>query len=342
MVTGIVYSEKYLEHNPGLGHPERPERLKAIVEGLEKSGLWSSPNVRIIEPNPATSGDIELAHDPDYVSLVEKLSAVEKSVDGDTPARKNTFQLALLAAGGAIEAGRLVMSGEARNAFALVRPPGHHASRARGGGFCYFNNVAVMIEHMKRDFKLRRIFVLDIDAHHGNGTQDIFNDDPSVLYMSIHQHPLTLYPGTGFADEIGTGEGRGYKVNAPLDPGSGDAEYGAVMQEIFTPLCEQFKPELFAVSAGFDAHADDPLTNLQLTTTAYGWLASLVIDQARKLCGGRVVFLLEGGYDPKALSGGVVNIVKAMTGEKFHPPTELRRPKIIDEIKQTLAGKWKL
>jgi len=342
MVTALVYSEKYLEHGPGGGHPERPERLKAIVDGLKQAKLWVSPNVRVVEPKPAKREDIELAHDADYVSLVEKLSAAEKPIDEDTPVHKNTYELALLAAGGAIEAGRMVMSGKAKNAFALVRPPGHHASRARGGGFCYFNNIAVMIERLKRDFGLQRAFILDFDAHCGNGTEDIFYNDPNVLYMSIHQDPLTLYPGTGFVHEIGSGEGEGYTVNVPMQPGSGDAEYAAVMREIFVPLCEQFRPELFAVSAGFDAHTDDPLTDLQLSTTAYGWLAGFVVEQAKRLCDGRTVFVLEGGYDLEALSQSVANVAKALSEEKFYPPTEVKHSKVIDEIRQALSKKWNL
>jgi len=342
MVTALVYSEKYLEHNPGLGHPERPERLNAIVEGLKQAKLWTSPNVQVVEPKPARREDVGLVHDADYVSLVEKLSVMERPIDGDTPVHKNTYELALLAAGGAIEAGRMVMSSEAKNAFALVRPPGHHASRAHGGGFCYFNNIAVMIERLKRDFGLRRAFILDFDAHCGNGTEDIFYHDPSVLYMSIHQDPLTFYPGTGFVHEIGSGEGEGYTVNVPMPPGSGDSEYAAVMQEIFIPLCEQFKPELFAVSAGFDAHIDDPLTDLQLTTNAYGWLAGFVVEQAKRLCNGRTVFVLEGGYDLRALSEGTTNIVKALIEEKFYQPVEVKHSKVIDEIRHVLLKKWEL
>jgi len=342
MVTALVYSEKYLEHDPGLGHPERPARLKAIADGLKQVKLWTSPNVRVVEPKPAKREDVELVHDADYVSLVEKLSTTERPIDGDTPVHKNTYELALLAAGGAIEAGRMVMSSEAKNAFALVRPPGHHASRTHGGGFCYFNNIAVMIECLKRDFGLQRAFILDFDAHCGNGTEDIFYHDPNVLYMSIHQDPLTLYPGTGFVHEIGSGEGEGYTVNVPMQPGSGDAEYAAVMQEIFIPLCEQFKPELFAVSAGFDAHTDDPLTDLQLSTNAYGWLAGFVVEQAKRLCNGRTVFVLEGGYDLEALSGSVTNIVRALSAEKFYPPSETKHSKVIDEIRQALSKKWNL
>jgi len=342
MPTALIYSEKYLEHNPGSSHPERPERLKSIVNGLKRAGLWTSPNVQIVEPTPARREDVELVHDPDYVSLVEKLSAVEKPIDGDTPTKRNTFELALLAAGGSIKAGKMVMSGEAKNAFALVRPPGHHAGRNHGGGFCYFNNIAIMIKKLKLDFKLKRIFILDFDAHHGNGTQEIFYDDPNVLYMSLHQHPLTLYPGTGFPDETGEGSGKGLNVNVPLQPGCGDAEYSEVMREIFIPLCEKFKPELFAVSAGFDAHFDDPLTGLRLSTEAYGWLAEIVIKQAERWCGGRTVFLLEGGYDLEALSGGVNNVVRAMLGGKFSLPRETTHLKVIDDVKIALSDKWLL
>jgi acetoin utilization deacetylase AcuC-like enzyme len=342
MATAIIYSEKYLEHNLGSGHPERPERLKAIVEALMRAGYWSSPNVRVVKPEPAKREDIELAHDSEYVELIEKLSRFGKPLDGDTPVNTNTFELALLAAGGAIKAGRSVMLGEARNAFALVRPPGHHAGRDFGGGFCYFNNLAIMVERLKREFKIKRVFVFDFDAHHGNGTQDIFYDDPSVLYMSTHQDGRTLYPGTGFVDEIGSGKGEGYTVNVPLPPGSSDAEYAGVMRELFVPLTEEFKPELFAVSVGMDAYVDDPLTQLELSAGAYGWLMRYVVDQAEKLCRGRVVLVLEGGYALDALADAAVRIVKVLTGEKPSLPTELRHPAVIDELKRRLASYWSL
>ena len=342
MTTALVYSEKYLEHKPGWGHPERPERLKAIVDALKRAKLWGAPKVKVLAPKPAKREDIELVHDPSHIELVERLSKSERPLDGDTPVRKNTYELALLAAGGTTDAGRAVLKGEASNAFALIRPPGHHASRARGGGFCYFNNLAVMVERLKREFKLRRIFVLDFDAHNGDGTQDIFYDDPSVLYLSLHQDPLTLYPGTGFIDEVGSGEGEGCTVNVPLPPGSGDAEYACAMKEIFVPLTEQFKPDLFAVSAGFDAYAEDPLTQLRLSTLAYGWLTRFVIEQAERVCKGRAVFVLEGGYALDALAGGAVNIVKVMTGEKIPASVKPRRPSVIDELKRVLVNYWKL
>jgi acetoin utilization deacetylase AcuC-like enzyme len=340
LTTAIVYSKKYLEHKLSPGHPECPERLKAIVGALEQTGLWKSPKVDVIEPTLATRADIELAHDAEYVASVEKLGRSELPLDGDTPVHENTFELALLAAGGAIDAGRAVVSGKASNAFALVRPPGHHAGRGYGGGFCYFNNIAVMVERLKREFKLRRIFILDLDAHCGNGTEDIFYNDASVLFMSIHQDPRTLYPGTGHVGELGAGEGEGYTVNVPLQPGSGDAEYVSVMNEIFIPLTQEFKPELIALSVGFDALAEDPLTQLGLTTKAYGWLTKYTVEQANKLCDGKVVLTLEGGYALKPLADAAVNVVKVLVGQKQEPPRKSRSLPVIDDLKKKLANYW--
>jgi acetoin utilization deacetylase AcuC-like enzyme len=342
MTTALVYSEKYVEHNLGGGHPESPERLKAIVDGLKENKLWNSGETPVVEPAPAKKKDVELAHEPEYVFLVENLSKTASPIDGDTPTQKNTFELALLSAGGAIKAGQLVASGEAENAFALLRPPGHHAFRGHGGGFCYFNNMAVMIKRLQRDGDIKRVFILDIDAHHGNGTQDIFYDDPSVFFMSTHQHPMTLYPGSGYPGETGTGTGKFFKANVPVSPGSGDQEYAAIMQELFVPLTEQFKPDIIAVSAGFDAHESDPLTSLQLSSNAYGWLANFVLSQAKKLCRGKAVFLLEGGYDLRAISESVVNVVRAMRGQKFQPPAGKDGPKVIEDVKRELSNKWKL
>lgn len=340
MTTALIYSERFIEHDLGKGHPERPERLMAIVKELKQNKLWNSPGAPVVEPEPADRSDIILAHDPDYVSLVEKLSKSGKPIDADTPTNRNTFELALLSAGGAIKAGQMVASGEADQAFGLLRPPGHHASRSKGGGFCYFNNMAIMTRALQRDLGISKVMILDIDAHHGNGTQDIFYEDPSVLFMSFHQYPL--YPGTGSAGEIGTWDGEGYTVNVPMPPGSGDEEYAAAVDEIFNPVCEQFKPQLIAVSAGFDAHAMDPLTALELSSDAYGWLARAALDQAKRHCGGKVVFLLEGGYDLRYVAVGASNIVQATKGREFKRPGRVNRLKVIDEVKQALSSKWKL
>jgi acetoin utilization deacetylase AcuC-like enzyme len=340
VTTTLVFSERYLEHNLGRGHPERPERLKAIMEELKRGKLWDSSVTPVIEPDsPAERADIELVHDPRYISLVEKLSERSAPIDGDTPTRENTYELALLSAGGAIKAGHLVASGKAENSFGFLRPPGHHASRARGGGFCYFNNIAILTECLKRDFGFKRIFILDWDAHHGNGTQDIFYEDPGVFYMSFHQHPL--YPGTGFPSETGSGKGEGNTVNVQMAPGCGDAEYATAIEKVFIPICEQFRPQFIAVSAGFDAHVNDPLTGLRLSTQAYGWLTEAVMREAERLCGGKIVLLLEGGYDLDALGGGAYNVVQALRGKRFKFPKPARL-ETVEELKGILAEKWDL
>ncbi|MEM3519406.1 MAG: histone deacetylase [Candidatus Hadarchaeales archaeon] len=340
MTTALVYSPKYLEHRPGWGHPERPERLEKAVAALKEEGLWGTEENFVVEPYPARIQDIELVHTKDYISLVEKLSRSEMPIDGDTPTAKNTFELALLSAGGAILAGEMVMEEKVSGSFALIRPPGHHAFSDRGGGFCYFNNMGVMVRALQRDLGVKKVFVLDIDAHHGNGTQDIFYEDPSVLYMSFHQHPHTLYPGSGFPEEIGSGKGEGFTVNVPMAPGSGDGEYAAAVEEIFVPICRQFHPEMIAVSAGFDAHRDDPLTGLELSSSGYGWIAQRIVETAKELCGGRAVFLLEGGYNLQAVAECVVNVVKALNGGRF-PPPEKKRLKVLQDLREALGKWWK-
>ncbi len=340
MKTALVYSERYLEHDLGRGHPERPERLRAIVELLKQNKLWNTPETPVVTPSPATVEDIRLVHDQEYISLFEQLCKTGAPIDGDTPTHKKAYEIALFSAGGAIKAGQLVMSGEARNAFGLLRPPGHHASRSRGGGFCYFNNIAIMTRRMQRDFGISRVLILDFDAHHGNGTQDIFYDDKSVVYISFHQYPL--YPGTGTVDETGAWNAEGYNVNVPMPQGSGDEEYAAAIKDIFNPICEKFKPQLIAVSAGFDAHAMDPLTGLELSSEAFGWMAQAALDAADRACGGKVVFLLEGGYDLRFLAASVQNVIRAMRGEKFKMPERTAKLEVIDELKEALKGKWDL
>lgn len=340
MTTALVYSPRYLEHRPGWGHPEQPERLEASIRALKEAGLWNTGKNVVVEPSAARVSDVELVHTKEYVKLVERLSKSEIPLDGDTPTRRNTFEISLLSAGGAIEAGRAAVTGEVKNSFALIRPPGHHASSGIGGGFCYFNNIAVMIRVLQKSMGIEKVFVMDIDAHHGNGTQEIFYEDPSVLFMSLHQHPHTLYPGTGFPEQIGKGEGKGFTVNVPMQPGSGDGEYATAMEAVFSPICEQFEPELIAVSAGFDAHQADPLTGLKVSSDGYGWIAQKIVEEAEKLCGGKTVFLLEGGYDLEALGASVTNVVRALNGERFRPP-EKKGLKVIEELREALRGWWK-
>jgi acetoin utilization deacetylase AcuC-like enzyme len=340
MKTLLVYSPRYREHDVGWGHPERPERLDAIVGGLRDAGLWDTPRTPVRDPKKAQEREVRLVHPPEYLELVKRLCASETPIDGDTPTRKQTYELALLSAGGAVEAALAVCRGEAKNSFALVRPPGHHALRSMGGGFCYFNNVAIAVRIAQAKGPIRRVLIFDFDAHHGNGTQDIFLDDSSVLYISFHQWPL--YPGTGRTDEIGVGEGEGFTVNLPMPPGSGDPEYRAAVDEVLIPLIEQFRPDLVAVSAGFDAHRRDPLTSLALSSEAYGWMMSAVLEAAERSCRGRTVVVLEGGYDLVALRESVLRVVRALQGERFEPPAEGRQPPALRKLKKVLRDYWNI
>ena len=340
MKTLLVYTPRYLEHDTGWGHPERAERLNAIIDGLERAGLWDSPSTPVRQPKPAKVGDVRAVHSAEYVELVRRLSASEIPIDGDTPTRKQTYELALLSAGGAIEGARAAWRGEVQNSFALVRPPGHHALRSAGGGFCYFNNIAIAIRKIQQEFGLKRTLILDFDAHHGNGTQDIFFEDPEVFYISFHQSPL--YTGTGRVDEIGVGEGEGFTANVPMLPESGDAEYRTAIEDVFVPLAEQFKPEFIAVSAGFDAHQRDPLTSLLLSSEMYGWMMGVVCDVAGRLCKHRVLVVLEGGYDLQALGESATYMVKAMQGERFDAPKKRKAPPSIERLKHALREYWEL
>lgn len=333
MKIALVYSPRYLEHDPGTWHPESPQRLRAIIEALKREGLWTD----VLEPEPAEMGEVMSVHSKSYIELLTEIVKDNVSLDPDTPTRENTFEIALLAAGGALLAGRLVAEKRAKSAFALIRPPGHHASSNFGGGFCYLNNVAIMTKALQNVFE--RIMIFDFDAHHGNGTQDIFYNDPDVLYFSIHQVPL--YPGTGRVEEIGDGRGRGFNINVPVPPGTGDSEYATIVEEIFRPIVEQFEPGMIAISAGFDGHIRDPLAQLELSSEFYGWMTQKVLEAAEKICGGRVVFVLEGGYDLKALGESVVNVIKALRGTKFSKPVE-REIGVVEKLRDVLSWKWKI
>lgn len=344
MFTGIVYSEKYLEHELGHNHPESPDRLRAIVEALKEKDLWNNSEVKLIGPRPCTEKDLELSHTTAHINSVRKNSEEEMMMDFDTPTHKNTFEIALLSTGGTIDAFESVINNDVRNSYALVRPPGHHATANSAGGFCYFNNIAVSVEKMINDDKIDHAMIIDFDAHHGNGTQDIFYEDPNVLYISLHQSGRTLYPGTGFVNEVGVNEGEGYNVNIPLPPGSSDNEYSSAMNEIFTPLTEQFKPQLIAVSAGFDAHEYDPLTRLNLSSSAYGWMTKMILDQSEKVCDGQIVFVLEGGYNQNALADANIEVLNNLSGRKNSttPPACEHMSQSVEEVKIKLADYWEL
>lgn len=313
MKTAFVYHPDYLLHDAGAMHPERPDRLRAIMAHLEKTGLLEE--LHRITPEPADEIWLNRVHPPEYVRLIEKASAsAPAALDPDTRLSKDSFRVAKLAVGGVLAAVDAVMEGKAKNAFAAVRPPGHHASAARAMGFCLFNNAAVAARYIQEKYGLKRVLIVDWDVHHGNGTQDIFYADPTVLYFSTHQYPY--YPGTGAEEETGEGPGKGTTVNAPMPAGAGDAEVIRAFREKLVPAAEKFQPEFVLISAGFDGHKRDPLAQLQLTEQGFAELTRILMDIAGRFAGGRVVSLLEGGYDLEGLSRSVEAHLRALQGDK--------------------------
>jgi len=295
--TAIIYSPKYLDHKAGHGHPESPKRLKRIMKELHNCGLLKTGKCSLIEPEPANTEDVELIHDSDYIRLIRKVSEHGGGVLdlSDTVVSAKSFDTALLAVGGTINAVNLVMKRKYQNAFALVRPPGHHAGPYYAMGFCLFNNVAIAAIHLLKNFSLERVLILDVDAHHGNGTQEIFYETDRVLYVSLHEDP-TAFPGTGFADEVGDDKGTGYTVNIPFPFYIDDQMYLKAIDEIVLPIIRQYKPQFMLVSAGFDGHYSDPVGELSLSAFCYAKAFEKILASASKLCNGKLVAVLEGGY----------------------------------------------
>lgn len=299
--TGFVYSDEYLKHRTRF-HPECKERLTAIVDYLEQTDTLSQ--LLPIQPYPASVDQIALVHGRDYIDMVND-SCQRKVImlDADTQISTESYKIALLAAGGVLAAVDAVLRGEVDNAFCAVRPPGHHALSNKAMGFCLFNNVAIAARYAQQKHGLKRVLIIDWDVHHGNGTYDIFECDSSVFYFSVHQFPH--YPGTGRADETGTGEGEGTSLNVPFSEGQGDAEYIAAFNEKLLPAAKKFAPDLILISAGFDAHRDDPLSSTQITGKGYAELTKIVCGLADDVCSGRIVSVLEGGYNLTALAESV-------------------------------------
>ncbi|WP_456468374.1 histone deacetylase family protein [Archaeoglobus sp.] len=312
MVTGIVFHEEYLKHEQSPTHPERKERLAYTMDQLREEGIFDSENIKILEPFKASIEDVLEVHTKEYIDFLREESKRGGIIDWDTNIPVGVFDRALLAAGGAIRAAKAVLNEECRNAFAMIRPPGHHAKPHIGAGFCYLNNMAIMVKWLlKKGFE--RVAILDWDAHHGDGTQEIFYSDDRVLFISTHQMPL--YPGTGYPEECGVGRGEGYTVNIPLPPGTGDEGYMMVVDEIIQPVVDEFQPEFIAVSAGQDNHFTDPITSLALTARGYAEMMRRAVEMAEKHCNGRLVAVLEGGYSVEgALPYTNLGIIAAMAG----------------------------
>ncbi|MGR3178668.1 MAG: histone deacetylase family protein [Candidatus Anammoxibacter sp.] len=290
----ILYDDVFLEHNTGSGHPENAQRLLNTTKYLKSTGLWSK--TRLVKPAKSTIENINVVHDKKYIDQVELLS--EKGggmVDPDTVVSSNSFKAALFAAGAGITAIDNVMDGSCKSAFCLVRPPGHHAIPLRGMGFCLFNNVAVSVKYLQSKYKIERILIVDWDVHHGNGTQDVFYDDPSVLFFSIHRYPF--YPGSGSEMEKGNGSGYGYTINVPLSYGIESAEYISKFKEVIDGKAKEFSPQFIIISAGFDAYIDDPVGGLGLEIADFADLTKIVVQLAQECCENRIVSCLEGGYN---------------------------------------------
>ncbi len=315
MTTGYLYSPVFLEHAEE-GHPESPERLEEIMRVLKETGVLA--RLKAIEPIPATDAQILAVHSAAHLERVKQLVARGGGhFDADTYANSRSLDAARLAAGALVRAVDAVITGEVDNAFALVRPPGHHATHTRAMGFCIFNNIAIGAQHALDAHKRERVLIVDYDVHHGNGTQDIFYHTSRVMYFSTHQYPH--YPGTGNWDEIGADDGAGFTVNVPLAPYVGDAGYQRIFDDLLYPLAERYRPQFVLVSVGFDAHWRDPLAMEGLSLAGYTSLARTVIEIAREMCDGRIVFALEGGYDLDVVANGVASTFRALLGDENIP-----------------------
>jgi acetoin utilization deacetylase AcuC-like enzyme len=350
--TAVVFTPKYLNHKTRLGHPESTARLRIIMRELKRSGLLETGKCSLVEPEAASIKEVELVHESDYIQLVKRVCASGGGLLdlGDTVVSPESFEVALFAAGGALKAVDLVMAGKFRNAFALVRPPGHHAGPYYALGFCIFNNAAIATAHLLRDFSLDRVLILDVDAHHGNGTQEIFYGNNKVLYISLHEDP-TDFPGTGFADEVGERKGLGYTVNVPFPFRIDDQIYLEAFNQIVVPIVQQYKPQFIVVSTGFDNHYSDPVASLSLSALSYVEIFGKVLELASKFCMRRFVAVLEGGYSRSFLGRMTVAVIAKMAGIPYplkdnqpmaSPKIQRRAKKIIEEVKSIQSSFWNL
>ena len=306
--TGFISHPQYLKHDTE-PHPENPGRLKAIQGKIESSKIY--PHLIFPEPRRATADELTANHDPSHINHVRNScrNGVQ-NLDGDTVICPDSWDAAILSAGAGLTAVDQIVTGQLDNAFTAVRPPGHHAEKDRSMGFCLFNNVAIAARYAIKKHGLNRVCIFDWDVHHGNGTQHSFYSDPSVHYSSIHQYPF--YPGTGDKDETGIGDGLGTTLNFPLDAFNGDQTYLDIVKNKLIPVIQSFKPDLIIISAGFDAHEDDPLAQMRVSSSCYGKMTDMVLKAAENICNGRLLSMLEGGYNHTALADSVLEHVNAL------------------------------
>jgi len=345
--TGFVYSKRYLEHKTS-GNVESRARMGAVWDVLMRTKFRDQ--LQGMDPRVAPLDIISTCHTEEYIRELKEFSGQGGGfLDEDTAVGPASFEIARLAVGGALSAVDGVMEGQVDNAFAMVRPPGHHAEAHKAMGFCLFNNVAVAVRYARKRYGLNRIMIVDWDAHHGNGIQNAFYEDPSVLYFSIHQDGL--YPLSGWANETGRGAGEGYNINIPVPKQTGDSGYFYIFTRILEPVVLQYKPELILVSAGFDAHFNDPLSSLEVTATGFGRMAEMLVDLAGEVCNGRLVAVLEGGYDLKTLGYSVLAVLNSFNGaglevaDPIPAPPNVVRPQTrirIDDALEIQKKYWHL
>ncbi|MCG9127590.1 histone deacetylase [Candidatus Poribacteria bacterium] len=300
--TAFTYHPDYLNHDTGPGHPERPDRLRAGLAAIQESDVWEK--LLQIEPTPATIDQIAYAHKPGYSDYIKQHCEEEIPLTYDTTVVHDSYDIALLSAGGVLAIAEAVVTNKVKNGFAMVRPPGHHATPGQSMGFCLFNNIAITARYLQREHGIGRVAIVDWDVHHGNGTQDIFYEDETVFFFSIHQSPI--YPGTGAKSDKGGGKAYGTTLNVPVPPGSGDDDYIIIFQDVLIPALRDYAPEVILISAGFDAHYLDPLGNIDITAQGFARLTDMIIEIADETASGRIISALEGGYSLEGLSESIV------------------------------------
>jgi len=347
----MTFHEKFKNYDLGEGHPYRGDRFVNAIRFFEKQGLLKFPEISITKPSPVAKEELLRIHEDKYVDLIFRLAKERKPYDIETPVSPEILEAALLVVGGGITCGRAVFEGKVRRAISLGGGY-HHAGRNYGGGFCLFNDVAVLIEYLRHNYDVKYFLVLDYDVHFGNGTSDIYYQDHSVLYISLHQDPRTLYPGTGFVWQIGEGAGEGYNVNVPLPPRTGDHTYLYALKEVFSPLAKEFQPDVIIANGGSDPHFADTLGDLSLTVKGFFQLSRLIRETANQVCDGKLILIPGSGYNPEvlplcwyALVAATIGLEEINVKDPYSPPVEpafcrKKVEKTIAELKGLLKKKW--